>query len=110
MLSTCLNRLSKPSRFIMIKVSSTYLNQNSGVRKHIEIALVSNESMNKLAASGEINDPMATPVCPYKSPRKLKIVECKHRSNALIMSEELNGHRQIQCQNLRGYMQYLRLY
>ncbi|VDO97849.1 unnamed protein product [Schistosoma mattheei] len=94
MLSTCLNSSSKPSRFIMIKVSSTYLNQNSGVRKHIEIALVSNESMNKFAAIGEISDPMNTPyVCPYKSPRKLKTIECKHRSNALIMSEELNGQR-----------------
>ncbi|VDP26899.1 unnamed protein product [Schistosoma mattheei] len=61
--------------------------------EHIEIVLVSSECVNKLATIGETGDPMATlSVCLYKS-RKLKTVECKHRSNALIMSERSGGQR-----------------
>ncbi|CAI2725577.1 unnamed protein product [Schistosoma spindalis] len=95
MLLTHLNSSSKLSCFIMTKVSSTYLNQIFGGMEHIEIAFVSNECMNTLATIGVTDDPITTPVvCLYKSPQKIKkTVECKHKSNALIMSEGSRGQR-----------------
>ncbi|VDP68914.1 unnamed protein product [Schistosoma mattheei] len=62
--------------------------------EHIEIALVSSECMNELATIGETGDPIATSsVCLYRSPRELKTVECKQRSNALIISGGSKGQR-----------------
>ncbi|VDP36335.1 unnamed protein product [Schistosoma mattheei] len=91
---TRLNSSSKPSHFIIKKMSTTHLKQTFGEREHLGIALVSNEYMNKLATIEETGDSIATlSVCLYEAPRKLETVESIHRSNPLITFEGRNGHR-----------------
>lgn len=90
-LLTFINGSSNPSLFMMTKMSSTYLNHIVGGRGYFEIALVSNECINKLVTIGETCNPIASPVCLHKS-RELKNVEYKHRSRALVISEGPNLH------------------